>query len=247
MKCIGFIGKADKTELVGYVSKIIASTGKKVIMLDATVNQKTRYTIPTIEGMDAQSQYVVQHDNVEVAVGFSNMLELKKYLLSKGEDFNSYEYVIVDTDQEEMIEEYDLKSANVNFFVTSYDKWCIHKGIELLRFLCALQRRTDPEGKVKIHKILYYSEINTADSKYIERLSDNLPVEWDGKAFNFPYDQGDLSINIQNQYSNKFDIRPLSKLYKDNLAKTVELIAGDQIPNIKKVMKSVEKNNRFSI
>ena len=56
MKCIGFIGKADKTELVGYVSKIIASTGKKVIMLDATVNQKTRYTIPTIEGMDTQSQ-----------------------------------------------------------------------------------------------------------------------------------------------------------------------------------------------
>lgn len=247
MKCIGFIGKADKTELVGYISKIIASTAKKVIMLDATVNQKTRYTIPTIEGMDQETQYVVQHDNVEVAVGFSNMLELKKYLLSKGEDFNSYDYVIVDTDQEEMIEEYDLKSANANFFVTSYDKWCIHKGIELLRFLCALQRRTDPEGKVNIHKILYYSEINTADSKYIERLSDNLPIAWSGKPLNVPYDQGDLSVNIQNQYSNKFDIRLLSKGYKESLAKIVEEITGEQTANIKKVMKNVEKVTRFSL
>ena len=55
MKCIGFIGKADKTELVGYIAKIIASTAKKVILLDATANQKTRYTIPTIEGMDQET------------------------------------------------------------------------------------------------------------------------------------------------------------------------------------------------
>lgn len=247
MKCIGFIGKADKTELVGYISRIIASTGRKVIMLDATVNQKTRYTIPTIDDMESQSQYVVQHDNVEVAVGFSNMLELKKYLLSKGEDFNSYDFVLVDTDQEEMIEEYDLKSANINFFVTSYDKWCIHKGIELLRFLCALKRRTDPEGKINVHKVLYFSDINTADSKYIERISDNLPISWEGAVLNFPYDQGDLSVNIQNQYSNKFDIRPLSKTYKETLAKIVEVIAGEQMSNVKKIMKNVEKVTKFSI
>ncbi len=247
MKCIGFIGKVDKTELVGYISKIIASTGRKVIMLDATVNQKTRYTIPTIDGLEEQNQYVVQHDGVEVAIGFSNMLELKKYLLSKGEDFNSYDYVIVDTDQEEMIDEYDLRSANSNFFVTSYDKWCIHKGIELLRFLCAQKRRTDPEGVVNIHKIIYYSDINTADSKYVERISDNLPIAWEGDTLNFPYDHGDLSVNIQNQYANKFDIRLLSKTYKEALSKAVEIIAGDDMQNIKKVMKNVERVTKFSI
>lgn len=247
MKCIGFIGKTDKTELVGYIAKIISSTGRKVIMLDATINQKTRYTIPTMSEMEGQSQYIVQHDGVEIAIGFSNMLELKKYLLSKGEDFNEYDYILVDTDQEEMIEEYDLKSANANFFVTSYDKWSIHKGIELLRFLCALHRRTDSEGVLKLYKALYYSDINTADSKYIERLSDNLPIEWMGSTLNFPYDDGDLSVNIQNQYSNKFDIRPLSKSYKEGLTRIIEVIAGEEMQNIKKVMKNVEKVTRFSI
>lgn len=245
MKSIGFIGKADKTELVGYISKIIASTGKKVIMLDATSMQKTRYTIPTIDGMDAPSQYIVQHDGVEVAVGFGNMLELKKYLLSKGEDFNEYDYIIVDTDVEEMIEEYDLKDAHSLFFVSSYDKFFIHKGIALLRFICALKRRTDPEGKVQMNKVIYYSDVNTADAKYIERLSENLPVEWTGKPLNFPYDQGDLSVNIQNQYSNKFDIRMLSKQYKEALVTAVEVITGEQPGTIKKVMKNVEKSAKF--
>lgn len=247
MKCIGFIGRADKTELIGYIAKILNSAGRKVILLDATINQKTRYTIPTIDDMDSQSQYVTQHDGVEIAVGFVNMLELKKYLLSKGEDFNSYDYVLIDTDQEEMIEEYDLKSANVNFFITSYDKWCIHKGIELLRFLCAQKRRTDPDAVININKIIYYSDINTADSKYVERLSENLPISWNGNSLNIPYDHGDLSVNIQNQYSSKFDIRLLSKVYKDTLASIIGIIAGDEMQNIKKIMKNVEKTTRFSI
>lgn len=245
MKCIGFVGKSDKTELIGYISKVIAATGKKVMFIDATSIQKTRYTVPTIEGIGELNQYVVQHDGVEVAVGFNNMLELKKYLLSKGEDFNEYDYVMVDTDMEDMIEEYDLKSANELFFVSSYDKMYIHKGVDLLKFICGLKRRTDPDGTVSMHKIIFYSEIATADRKYIEKISDNLPIDWNPKSLDFPYDGGDLSVNIQNQYSNKFDIRMLSRIYKDSLAETVSVITEEPVANVKKVMKNVEKSARF--
>ena len=82
MKCVGFIGKTNKTELVQYIAKMINTYGSKVILVDATTSQKTRYTVPTIMGTEDQSQYVVQYDNIDIAVGFSNMLELKKYLLS---------------------------------------------------------------------------------------------------------------------------------------------------------------------
>ena len=246
MKCIGFIGKSDKTELIGYISKIIAATGKKVIFLDATSSQKTRYTIPTIDGVDELAQYVTQHDGVDVAVGFSNMLELKKYLLTKGEDFNEYDYIMVDTDMDEMIEEYDLKSANVLFFVTSYDKMYIKKGIDLLKFISALKRRTDPDAVVTLYKLTFYSELlTTADRKFIEDCTDNLPLDWNQKTLDYPYDGGDLSVNIQNQYSKKFDIRMLSRAYKDALASTVEVITGDSIQTIKKVMKNAEKSARF--
>ena len=61
----------------------------------------------------------------------------------------------------------------------------------------------------------------------------------------YPYDGGDLSVNIQNQYSKKFDIRMLSRAYKDALASTVEIITGEPIQTIKKVMKNAEKSARF--
>ncbi len=246
MKSVGFIGRSDKTDLISYVSKMICAMGKKVIMVDATTAQKTRYTIPIMSEMENQAQYIVQHDGVEIAIGFSNILELKKYLLSKGEDFNDYDYIIVDADSDEMIEEYDLKDSNVNFFVSSYDKFYIHKGIELLRFLCALKRRTDTEAKVIINRCVFYSDINTADSKYIERLADNLPLEWKGAPLNFPFDQGDMSVNIQNQYSNKFDLRMLSRTYKDSLILTVAEITGEEIKQLKKVLKNIERDAKFS-
>ncbi len=246
MKCIGFIGKTNKTEIVQYVAKIISSLGSKVMMVDATVSQKTRYTVPTILGTESQSQYVVQHDGIDIAIGFNNILELKKYLLSKGEDFNEYDYILVDTDIEEMIDEYDLKSANNLFFVSSYDRFDILKGIELLRFVCASKRRADPEGTLTISKVLYYSEINSADSKLIDRLSDNLPIEWDFTTINYPYDQGDLSVNIQNQYASKLDLRFLTKQYKEALITTVKMITGEQEGSLRKVVKNIERNAKFS-
>lgn len=40
MRCIGFIGKTNKTEIVQYVAKIINSLGNKVMVIDATMSQK---------------------------------------------------------------------------------------------------------------------------------------------------------------------------------------------------------------
>lgn len=246
MKCIGFIGKTNKIEIVQYVAKIINSYGSKVMVVDATSAQRTRYTVPTIVGTESQPQYVVQHDNIDIAIGFGNMLELKKYLLSKGEDFNEYDYVLVDTDIEEMIDEYDLKSANNLFFISSYDKYDVKKGVDLLRFVCAAMRRANPEGTLDIQKVLYYSEINSADSKYIDRLADNLPIRWVG-TINYPYDQGDLSVNIQNQYASKLDLRLLSKEYKDALINTVRVIIGEeQAASLRKVIKNIERNAKFT-
>lgn len=241
MKSIGFVGKIDKTELIECVAKILASTGGKVIMIDATLNQKTKYTIPVIEGTQSQAQYVVEYDGIDVAVGFSNVLELKKYLLSKGEDFTNYEYVLIDTDVEEMCEEYDLKSASNLFFVTSFDKMYISKGVDLLKYICAMKRKEDPEGHVDLTKILMYSAINSADSKYIDRVTENLPLNWDKNVVNIPYDEGDLSINIQNQYSEKVALRPLSSHYKDALIEIASKITGADKFSLKKVVKNVER------
>ncbi len=245
MKSVGFVGKMDKTDLVQYVAKVLSTMGQKTIFVDATSAQKTRYTVDIINGLNVQNQYVVEHDGIDIAVGFNNILELKKYLLSKGEDFTEYEYVLIDTDTDEMCEEYDFKNANNLFFVTSFDKMHIANGIDLLRYICAAKRKENPEAKVDLTKILYYSNINTADMNYVENLSDNLPLNWQ-HTINIAYDTGDLSVNIQNQYDAKINFRYLTSETKNGVIDIVNLITGEDKNKLKKVLKNIEKTAKFT-
>lgn len=246
MKSIGFVGQMDCSGLVLCVARLINAFGKKVIYIDATQSQRTRYTVPVILSGAKQEQYLVQYDNVEVAVGFNNILELKKYMFTKGEDFNDFDYVLINTDREEMCEEYDIKNANNIFFTTTFDKYNLTRGIELLKFICATKRREDTEAKLAVSKVLSYTQLKTADNKYVEKLADTAPVEWMEKDITLSYDEGDLSAFIQNQYSNKIEFKNLSTQTKEGIAEIVYRITGEEKEKIKKAIKNVEKVSKFS-
>lgn len=77
MEKIGFIGAFDKTDLVMYVAKILVEAKKKVLLIDATVTQKAKYVVPTIED---KSAYVTSFADIDIAVGFENYSEIKQYL-----------------------------------------------------------------------------------------------------------------------------------------------------------------------
>ena len=48
MKKVAFIGSYDKSDIIIYIAKIITSLDKKVLVVDATINQKARYIIPAM-------------------------------------------------------------------------------------------------------------------------------------------------------------------------------------------------------
>ena len=77
MKKIGFIGAYDKTDLILYVAKAAVEVGKKVLVVDATVLQKARYIVPCIA---PSKYYITEYEKFDVAVGFNNLEEIKKYL-----------------------------------------------------------------------------------------------------------------------------------------------------------------------
>lgn len=165
-------------------------------------------------------------------------------MFSKGEDFNDFDYVLIVTDREEMCEEYDIKNANQIFFTTTFDKYDLQRGIELIKFICATKRREDTEAVLSISKVLSYTQIKTADNKYIERLAEGVPVNWDGEI-NLSYDEGDLSAYIQNQYSNKIELKNLSNQTKDGIVDITCRISGEEKERMKKAVKNVEKLARF--
>ncbi len=245
MKSIGFVGQTDSNGFILCVARLMVAFGKKVIYIDATREQRTRYTVPTIISSEKQEQYVTEFNGVQVAVGFNNILELKKYMYTKGEDFNDYDYVLIATNREEMCEEYDLKSANALFFMTTFDKFELQRGLEILKYLCAAKRREDTEARLSVSKVLTYTQVRTAGNNYINELIATAPVDWLGNDIELSYDQGDTSAFIQNQYSNKIEFKNISTQTQNGIIEATCRILEETRDRLKKTVKAVEKDCRF--
>lgn len=67
MNKIGFVGAFDKTDLLVQIAKIMTVLGKKVIVIDSTINQKAKYIIPVI---NPTTTYITEFEGFDVAVRF---------------------------------------------------------------------------------------------------------------------------------------------------------------------------------
>ena len=91
-----------------------------------------------------------------------------------------------------------------------------------------------------------YTQVKTADNKYINSLADTVPVIWEHEDIILSYDEGDLSAFIQNQYSNKIEFKNLSAQTKGGIIEIACRITGEEKDKMKKAVKNVEKISRFS-
>ena len=121
MKKVAFIGSYDKSDIIIYIAKIITNMQKKVLVVDSTVTQKTRYIVPT---MKAQKQYITTFENVDIAIGFENINQIKEYKKLSGESFE-YEYVLIDIDSYRGYFYYQIQADDKKYFITSFDLYCL--------------------------------------------------------------------------------------------------------------------------
>ena len=76
---IGFVGAYDKTDIILYIAKIISLIGKKVLVIDSTINQKAKYVVPVI---NPTKSYITEFEGMDIAVGFNNLQQIQEYSLS---------------------------------------------------------------------------------------------------------------------------------------------------------------------
>lgn len=230
MKKIGFIGAYDKTDLIIYVAKILTVLKKKVLVIDFTINQKARYVVPVIS---PAMKYVTDFEDIDIAVGFSNVEDIKNYLGIAKEQEMEYDVVLIDTDNAEGFRNFELETAQKNYFVTSFDNYSLKKGLEVLGGL---------QDVVSLTKVLYSKEMLKEEDDYLNFLSLGYKVVWNEYRIYFPIENGDLSVIYENQRVAKIKFRKLSVQYKDGLAYLAEEILGDvSESNIRRAIKFIEK------
>ncbi len=230
MKKIGFIGAYDKTDLIMYIAKILTVLGKKVLVIDATVNQKARYIVPTI---NPTISYVTDFEDIDVAVGMNNLEHIKNYLGVAEDQEMEYDTILVDTDNIEGFQKFELEEANKNYFVTSFDNYSLKKGLEILSRV---------ENVMSLTKILFSKEMIKEEDDYLNFLSLGYRIAWSEYRMYFPIENGDLNVIYENQRVGKIKFKKLSVQYKDGLAYLAEeILENVSEANIRKTIKMIEK------
>lgn len=228
MKTIGFIGAYDKTDLLLNVAKILTTMQNKVLVIDSTINQKAKYVVPAI---DPTVSYITSFEDIDVAIGFNSIEEVKKYMGVITE--LPYDYLLVDTDTEQKVEGFRLETADKNFFVTAFDMYSLKRGMEVLSQL---------RVPMPLTKILYSTEILKEDDEYLDFISLGYKVIWQEERIYFPLDNNDFTAIAENQRVQKIKFKKLSIQYKDALSVIIQQILNQENDsNIRRAIKIIER------
>ena len=227
MKKIGFIGVYDKIDMILNIAKILTSMRVKVLVVDSTINQKAKYVVPAI---NPTISYITSFDEIDVAIGFKNIEEIKKYI---GNEKLLYDVILIDSDTTESAEEFELETSDINYFVTSFDIYSLKRGIEVLNSL---------NKQMNLTKILFAREILKEDDDYLNYLSLGTKIDWDEERIYFPIENGDLSVIAENQRVQRIKFKRLSVEYKDSLGFIVQqILKQNNDLNIRRVIKMIER------
>ena len=230
MKKIGFIGAYDKIDLIIYVAKILVTLGKKVLVIDATINQKARYVVPVI---NPTKTYITEYEEIDIAVGFSDFKNINSYLGISDEKELEYDYIFIDTDNIEEFYNYNLQQAFKNYFVTSFDAYSLKKGLEILSGL---------KSPLNLTKILFSKEMIKEEDDYLNFLSLGYKVIWNEYKIYFPIENGDLSVIYENQRIAKIRFKRLSVEFKDQLEYiSEEILENVSGATIRRTIKNIER------
>lgn len=227
MKKIAFIGAYDKTDIIIYIAKILIEMDKKVMVVDATVNQKAKYIVPVI---NPSKTYVTNFEGIDVAVGFSKLDEIKDYLAV---DDLQYDFILYDIDSSSSYLEFNIDEASAKYFITSFDLYSLKKGIEILAGI---------NKEVTLKKIFFAKEVTNEDDEYIKFLAKDYKINWERDIIYFPLEMGDQTVISENQRVAKIKFKKLTALFKDGLLFITEDILEDtESSKIRKVFRKLER------
>ena len=233
MKKIGFMGAYDKANFIIYTAKVLDLLDYKVLVVDASCIQKIKYIIPSI---NPTKSYITSFENIDFAVGFDGWKEVERYL---GVSFDTndeekqnkdmYDYVLIDIDSPEKLENFEMEEAEKNYFVTSFDMFSLKKGINIFQNIIRPMNLT---------KIEFSYETSKEDEEYLNYISLEYKINWNNYAFYFQILGEDNKVFEENQRLEKVKFRRLSLNYKESLAYIVQDICkNENVGKIKRAMK----------
>lgn len=221
-KIIGLMGYVNKSDFVINLAKILNVMDKKVLVIDCTVENRLKYSIPVIE-ID-KSSYVTNFDGVDYAIGFKSMEDIKNYMCNEISNVDEYDYILMDIDNSYSYESFKSNSINMIFFFMEYTNISVEKNKELLRAL--LDDKPTGENLV-ITKVLFRPYITRASSEYYENKMADFNVIWTTEPYEMDYEEQDRIADIEAQQSGYVELSKHTKSFENTIIDMATDILGE--------------------
>lgn len=226
MKKVGFIGAFDKSNLIMCIAKILKYLEKNVLVVDTTTLQRMKYVLPVI---NPTKSYITELEKIDFAVGFQSMTEIERYMEVK-EDKMNYDYMLIDIDSKEAIENFGVEENENNYFVTAFDNYSLKRGLEILENL---------SQPINLAKVLYRFELSKEDEEYLNYLSMEYKVNWKNFSIYLPNLDEDTQAIEENQKVYKIRLKKLSNEFQDGVMYIVQEIIGEK--SLSRIRKSIKE------
>ncbi|MCR8642105.1 hypothetical protein NV379_05485 [Paenibacillus sp. N1-5-1-14] len=237
MRQILFVGACEKSDLLLYSSALLAAAGKKVLLIDATTEQKLKYSVPRIDGDGDMTEY----EGFYVSYGLKTGAEVRTYLEHVRFDGlllaeAGFDTILIDTNHREFFEGISIQDYTERVYVTNYEKSCIHVNEEILQSVLPKQSGYTPF--IPIIKDTVDCQINT---EYFEKMLGHHPIAWSGEFYEIEFDELDYASRIDNQNHNRLRLNRLSKAYQRTLIDVTTEISGMTYAEMKSAFKRIKK------
>ncbi|WP_211747856.1 hypothetical protein [Paenibacillus sp. Marseille-Q4541] len=218
MKTWIFAGLATKSDVTLYISKILANTGFKVLLVDATEYERYRYSIDAIY----LPQWITEFEGFDVACGFTNIKQISDYLSGTGEEISHYDFIICDVEKTGFLTKEEWMSASARVWVTTYSRQDLERG---KTWIYKLQESLQVEELPSFYR-LWTQIIDTKIDQYAWDYYSDSPIQFHGTPVSIYWDEIDTALQLENEHIKRLHVKPLSRQYKKSLALLLELLTG---------------------
>ncbi len=222
MQVIGMVGYVDKYDFVINFAKTLKLTQKTVLVVDATLDRKLKYVIPSLNIDD--KFYITQYDGIDFAMGFESMHDLENYMISQKINISLYDYILIDIDSSRGYEFFRTRGIDKVYFFLDTTILSLNKNKEIIK---TMKVYATSEQEVTMKKIYYKAYMSRAAEKYFDNKLIEMGISFDDIEYEIPDDEQDKLANIDSQISGIIDIKKHSKPYITTIAELTAETTGE--------------------
>ncbi|MBW4081303.1 hypothetical protein HYD27_07865 [Paenibacillus sp. S150] len=208
MKNVIFLGAPEKSHLLLSVGKLVASAGKRVLLVDSSITQSVQAYLPVSD--ERPGAFVTEFAGIDVAAGFITRGQLEHYFRETEGGWPDYDVLLLDTDHTQFVSGQDLADFTHRVWCSNFNKLTLQKNVELLQRLSLGESREQP---LPFFKLLLPFVETTISPAYIDSLYAGNPIQWQEPPFQISLNEQDLSAILDNQHHTRIAVRHLSRTY----------------------------------